>query len=159
MIQALQAAIYQAGLLFLQKPNFALLIPFSGWTCLHEIITHGCQFTAVARVLLQHKAKYVLLFKKACMHLIINVEFIFRVNTTDFNQDTPLHASLLYHNTENTRLLLEHGANLELANTMGRKPIHNANDVESLELLLDHGAAIDSKDAIGNCSLDPIVND
>ena len=93
------------------------------------------------------------------MHLIINVEFIFRVNTTDFNQDTPLHASLLYHNTENTRLLLEHGANLDLANTMGRKPIHNANDVESLELLLDHGAAIDSKDAIGNCSLDPIVND
>ena len=64
MIKALQAAIYQAGLLFLQKPNFALLISFSGWTCLHEIITHGCQFTAVARVLLQHKAKYVLLFLK-----------------------------------------------------------------------------------------------
>ena len=31
---------------------------FIGWTCLHEIITHGCQFTAVARVLLQHEAKY-----------------------------------------------------------------------------------------------------
>ena len=28
-----------------------------GWTCLHEIITHGCQFTAVARILLQHGAK------------------------------------------------------------------------------------------------------
>lgn len=103
-----------------------------GWTCLHEIITHGCQFTAVARVLLQHEAK---------------------VNTTDFNRDTPLHASLLYHNTENTKLLLEHGANLDLANSMGRKPIHNANDAESLELLLDHGAAMDSKDAVGNTPL------
>ena len=28
-----------------------------GWTCLHEIITHGCQFTSVARVLLEHGAK------------------------------------------------------------------------------------------------------
>jgi ankyrin repeat protein len=28
-----------------------------GWTCLHEIITHGCQFTDIARVLLQHGAK------------------------------------------------------------------------------------------------------
>ena len=76
-----------------------------------------------------------------------------RVDTTDFNQDTPLHASLLYHNTENTKLLLEHGANLELTNTKGRKPIHNANDAESLELLLDHGAAINAQDANGKMSL------
>merc|ERR1712008_629830 len=48
-----------------------------GWTCLHEIITHGCQFTAVARILLQHGAK---------------------VDTTDTNEDAPIHASLLYHN-------------------------------------------------------------
>ena len=26
--------------------------------------------------------------------------------------DTPIHASLLYHNTENTRILLDHGADL-----------------------------------------------
>ena len=32
-------------------------ISSDGWTCLHEIITHGCQFTAVARILLQHGAK------------------------------------------------------------------------------------------------------
>lgn len=32
-------------------------ISSDGWTCLHEIITHGCQFTAVAKVLLQHGAK------------------------------------------------------------------------------------------------------
>ena len=32
-------------------------ISSDGWTCLHEIITHGCQFTAVAKVLLQHGAR------------------------------------------------------------------------------------------------------
>ena len=42
---------------------------------------------------------------------------------------------------------------MELTNTMGRKPIHNANDMESLELLLDHGAKMDAKDAIGNVVL------
>lgn len=79
--------------------------------------------------------------------------FICRVDTTDFNLDTPLHASLLYHNTDNTKLLLEHGANLELANAKGRKPIHNANDTESLELLLNHGALVDAKDGNGRTFL------
>ena len=83
----------------------------------------------------------------------LNIPFSFRVNTTDFNLDTPLHASLLYHNTENTKLLLEHGADLDLSNAKGRKPIHNANDLESLELLLDHGAAINAKDGNGKFSL------
>ncbi len=32
-------------------------ISSDGWTCLHEIITHGCQFTSVAKVLLDHGAK------------------------------------------------------------------------------------------------------
>ena len=63
--------------------------------------------------------------------------------------DAPIHASLLYHNSENTKLLLEYKANLELTNSKGRKPIHNANDTESLELLLDHGADIDAKDGNG----------
>ena len=74
------------------------------------------------------------------------------MDTTDFNLDTPLHASLLYHNTENTKLLLEHKANCDLANAKGRKPIHNANDAESLELLVDHGAAINARDGNGNIS-------
>lgn len=73
----------------------------------------------------------------------------FRVNTTDFNQDTPLHASLLYHNTENTKILLQHGADLTMTNAIGRRPIHNANDSESLDLLIDHGADINAKDTNG----------
>ena len=75
--------------------------------------------------------------------------FLSRVDTTDTNMDAPIHASLLYHNSENTKLLLEYKANLELTNSKGRKPIHNANDTESLELLLDHGADIDAKDGNG----------
>ena len=71
------------------------------------------------------------------------------MDTADFNRDAPIHASLLYHNSENTKLLLEYKADLELSNGKGRKPIHNANDTESLELLLDHGADINARDKIG----------
>ena len=71
------------------------------------------------------------------------------MDTADFNMDAPIHASLLYHNSENTKLLLEYKADLELSNGKGRKPIHNANDTESLELLLDHGADINARDKIG----------
>lgn len=35
-------------------------ISSDGWTCLHEIITHGCQFTAIARILLEHGAMSIL---------------------------------------------------------------------------------------------------
>lgn len=57
-----------------------------GWTCLHDMITHECQFTQVAEVLIRHGAN---------------------VNTTDLNGDSPLHSALLYHNTDNIKLLLE----------------------------------------------------
>ena len=57
-----------------------------GWTCLHDMITHECQFTQVARVLIKHGAN---------------------VNTSDLNGDSPLHSALLYHNTDNIKLLLE----------------------------------------------------
>ena len=36
-----------------------------------------------------------------------------------------------------------------MTNAVGRKPIHNANDQESLELLIDHGADINAKDTSG----------
>lgn len=103
-----------------------------GWTCLHEIITHECQFTEVARILLSHGAK---------------------VNTQDLHGDSPLHSSLLYHCTENIQLLLNHGADVELTNTSGRKPIHVANDEESIRMLLEHGAHVNAPDQTGNTCL------
>lgn len=92
-----------------------------GWTCLHEIITHECQFTEVAKILLKFGAN---------------------VNTQDLNGDSPLHSSLLYHNSENISLLLEHGADVTLVSGGGRTPVHVADEVETLKLLLDHGAKV-----------------
>lgn len=60
-----------------------------GWTSLHEIITHECQFTEVARVLLRFGAN---------------------VNTQDLHRDSPLHSALLYHNLDNISLLLANEA-------------------------------------------------
>ena len=103
-----------------------------GWTALHDIITHECQFTDVARVLLKYGAN---------------------VNTQNIHGDSPLHSSLLYHNTDNIGLLLKYSADVEATNASGRKPIHIANDAESLELLLDYGASVNSQDRIGNTPL------
>ena len=103
-----------------------------GWTALHDIITHECQFTDVARVLLNFGAN---------------------VNTQDIHGDSPLHSSLLYHNTDNIGLLLKYSADVDSTNASGRKPIHIANDGESLELLLDYGASVNSQDRIGNTPL------
>ena len=49
---------------------------------------------------------------------------------------------------ENIGLLLSHGADLEVTNGSGRKPIHVANDEESLRLLLEHGANANAVDQV-----------
>jgi len=51
---------------------------------------------------------------------------------------------------ENIQLLLSHGADLDLTNGSGRKPIHVANDEESLKLLLEHGADVNVADNVKN---------
>jgi ankyrin repeat protein len=56
--------------------------------------------------------------------------------------------SLSLFSAENIKLLLSHGADVELTNGTGRKPIHVANDEESLKLLLDHGANINATDKV-----------
>ncbi|TRY62845.1 hypothetical protein TCAL_03624 [Tigriopus californicus] len=103
-----------------------------GWTCLHEIITHECQFTEVARVLLDFGAS---------------------VNTQDLHGDSPLHSALLYHNVENIGLLVDHGSDLTLLNAGGRTPVHVADESETLKLLLDKGAKVDTQDRLGNTPL------
>lgn len=117
---------------FLKEDVDLNVVSEEGWTCLHEIITHECQFTEVARILMNHGAK---------------------VNTQDLHGDSPLHSCLLYHCTENIQLLLNNGADVELTNGIGRKPIHVANDEESLRLLLEHGADVNAIDQMGNTCL------
>ena len=53
-----------------------------------------------------------------------------------------------YFSAENIQLLLSNGADVELTNTIGRKPIHVANDEESLRLLLEHGADANAVDQV-----------
>lgn len=103
-----------------------------GWTSLHEIITHECQFTEVARILLKFGAN---------------------VNTRDLHGDSPLHSALLYHNADNILLLLRHGADLEMQNNGGRMPIHVADEVETLKLVLQNGGKPDAQDRVGNTAL------
>ena len=43
------------------------------------------------------------------------------------------------------------GADTELVNNIGRRPIHIASDSESLQLLLDHGARVDAQVRRGDC--------
>ena len=45
------------------------------------------------------------------------------------------------------------GSDTEATNNIGRRPIHIANDPESLQLLLDHGADVDSQDRVGNAAI------
>ena len=71
---------------FLKNSVDLNVVSDEGWTCLHEIITHECQFTDVARILLSHGAS---------------------VNTQDLHGDSPLHSCLLYHCSKSNWLFSE----------------------------------------------------
>ncbi|KAJ6104603.1 hypothetical protein N7523_010923 [Penicillium sp. IBT 18751x] len=63
--------------------------------------------------------------------------------------DSALHYSATRNNTDIARLLIEHGANLNLPNNYGRTPFHLTtlnNSVEVAGVLLDAGADFETKD-------------
>jgi ankyrin repeat protein len=123
-----------AKLLDIKNPDVDIdSVSEEGWTSLHEIITHECQFTEVARVLLRFGAN---------------------VNTQDLHGDSPLHSALLYHNLDNISLLLGNNADHALINAGGRMPVHVADEVETLGLLLENKAGLaDAQDRVGNTPL------
>ena len=64
----------------------------------------------------------------------------------------------IHHRLESCEIYLEcvplmfvGGADTELVNNIGRRPIHIASDSESLQLLLDHGARVDAQVRRGDC--------
>jgi ankyrin repeat protein len=70
--------------------------------------------------------------------------------------DSALHYSATKNNSEIARLLIEHGAPLNLPNNYGRTPLHLAalyNGPEVADLLLDAGADVDLKDEWGETAL------
>lgn len=70
--------------------------------------------------------------------------------------DSALHYSATHNNAEIARLLIEHGAPLNLPNNYGRTPLHLAalyTSVEVADILLDAGAEVDVKDDWGDSPL------
>ena len=68
---------------------------------------------------------------------------------TRADYDTPLLLATMRGYTEGVRLLLEHGANPNLADEMGCSPLMHAASggfTDCIELLLEHGAALNSVD-------------
>ncbi|KAI0544006.1 hypothetical protein F4679DRAFT_591894 [Xylaria curta] len=59
------------------------------------------------------------------------------------NYNTPLHMSLHKKQFDSAALLLEHGAQIDLRNALGRTPLHEAisrSDSEAVKFLIDKGA-------------------
>jgi hypothetical protein len=77
------------------------------------------------------------------------------INTRDVYGSTPLHWALGGHNVKDgsvLRLMLEHGAGINLKNQIGRTPLHYASVdgvLEFVRLLLKHGADVEAKDNAG----------
>ena len=75
----------------------------------------------------------------------------------DINGNRPLHSACLSSgNRDIADLLIQHGADREIANIEGDRPIHLAaasENVEILKCLLDHGTEMMSKGWAGNYAL------
>ena len=74
----------------------------------------------------------------------------------DINGNRPLHSACLSGSREIADLLIEHGADKEIANIEGDLPIHLAaasGNVELLKCLIDHGTDMKSKGWAGNFAL------
>jgi Ankyrin repeats (3 copies) len=81
------------------------------------------------------------------------------INARDVYGSTPLHWALGGHNVKDgsvLRLMLEHGAGINLQNQFRRTPLHYASVdgvLEFVRLLLEHGADVEVKDNAGKTAL------
>jgi ankyrin repeat protein len=81
------------------------------------------------------------------------------INARDEDGWTPLLWASGRHNFNDgsvLRLLLEHGADLNAQNRVGRTPLHRASfngAVEVVRLLLEHGADVEAKNIVGGTAL------
>ena len=81
------------------------------------------------------------------------------VNARDEDEWTPLLWASGRHNFKDgsaLRLLLEHGADINAQNRVGRTPLHRASfngALEAVRLLLEHGADVEAKNIVGETAL------
>jgi len=86
------------------------------WSCLHEACIHNCQFTKIAELLLQHGAD---------------------PDIRDNSGETPLHGAVLFHFTDNVKLLCDYKADFTACNNDGISSLdiaEYAKDIEVLEI-------------------------
>ena len=81
------------------------------------------------------------------------------VNARDEDEWTPLLWASGRHNFKDgstLRLLLDHGADINVQNRVGRTPLHRASfngALEVVRLLLEHGADVEAKNIVGETAL------
>ncbi len=102
----------------------------SGWTCLHF-----CAQGAWPQYETNLGAMRLLLAK-----LVNPTEF---VNRKDLSGGTPLH---LTDDGEAAKLLIAHGASIDVPNEEGQTPLHVSRNHQVANVLLDHKANVDSRD-------------
>jgi ankyrin repeat protein len=79
-----------------------------------------------------------------------------QVNIRDYSDTTPLYFASMAGHTEIVKFLLAHGANIELANNLGERPLAKAakfKNYDTVKILLEHGAEVNCKDVLGGTPL------
>lgn len=71
------------------------------------------------------------------------------VNSRDEDGNIPAHLAAVYSKKNIAELLINSGANVNIANNKGTTPLHNAQTPEITELLLNAGAEVDAQDIEG----------
>jgi hypothetical protein len=72
------------------------------------------------------------------------------------NLEEELHRLIHHNKGESIKVLIEHGANVNVKDPNGQLPLHRAleyNQSEVIELLLQNGAGIEAEDLVGNAKL------
>jgi len=69
------------------------------------------------------------------------------------DQVSPLHVAVAQGCIDKVKILLAHGASVNVKNKEGQTPLHSAEDPTIAQLLIDHGANVAEKDNHGNTPL------
>ncbi|MFA6186366.1 MAG: ankyrin repeat domain-containing protein [Phycisphaerae bacterium] len=128
--------------------SLSILLGFCLWlTVCGLIFVKGCQSAAGERPI--HRAAFKGDIEKVRKIIEKNPN---QVNVQDFSNKTPLYYSSAAGHVEVVKFLLAHGANIELGNDHGERPLAKAakfKHYDVAKILLEHGAKVNCKDDSG----------